>query len=318
MEKMSNETALDHLDAMLNKTAAYKTAADSMLAVDDKDQVTKTVAGEGAAVTVEAEKVKQGPDKDKDPTQSVENNPAERGMLEAPNDGIANVATVAANTDANAGTGSEIPTQDVESVDNMESITKKSKELTMGNASRVIAAAKQHLNKTASEDGLEKLSAAEFEILEKLSAEDIHAIMIWKEAAANQLRDHLIGQTLGQFKRASDEAALMKEAGIGQEEAAAAIDAAVAEDPSIALEGMEGSELPLENELDQLTEEDIQTLEAIVQELDEQNIDPEELIAAAAAEGVGEEVPEEQEEQEEGLENLAAERLNILGSLFRK
>ena len=294
MQKLSNDSALGHMDALMNKVSVAKTAS-SLEEVGDTGGVAGCPAG--------TYKIPLAKDSDAcDKKEEV--NPAEGTFASEKHQDLKDstdaeeVEDMAENTD---GDPAEVPTDF-----NVSSIDKKSGEKRMKEQERVNRQGQAILAK------LPNNGVNEFE---KLSAEDQEAAILFKEAADEHYMDYVSSYAAGMQKKAEDVEALMEAQGLPAEEAEAVLDDVATDDPSLVIpeeeeemeEGMEGMEGMEEGDMEMLSE--------LANELEAAGVTPEEVAQAVA------EIEEEEGGMEEGMEEevekLAYERNDAIKEAIR-
>ncbi len=268
MDKMSNEQALAYVDALLDSSdvAMDKQALESAIpgvagapAGTKKVDVTKNenprTATEGQLAEGSFAKEKHQDVKDSSGGSQVEG-----GVSNRDGDVASNVLT---EGDFNATT--------------VDKITKISQEINMSKTQELGNRIMSKLQKNA---GLNK--SAEEEMFEKLSAEDQHNVLMFKEAADAHYQDYITAFGAGFAKKAEQIEDIVESTGASPEEAEAALDEIAAEDPEMIMPEEEGGELG---------GDELAALDQLADELAEAGVTPEELESIkeeiAAEEGAG-------------------------------
>jgi len=337
MEKISNETALSHVNDLLSKVAIEKTAIEFAAdrnevpgqpiettepAVEKKDSNptnhTEGGAQEGAFLAEKSQDVKDssGGLQIEDPGAELK----EGDMLDGKADtgdigvtGISNIETIS------------------KKVDNSTINNKKAGETDMKRIDALGSKILEKLNKKASE--------REDTGFEKLSAEQQEEVLLFKEAAQKSYLEYMDSFVAGFSKKAEDMAAIQEATGASPEEAEAVLNEIAAEDPSLLLpeEGMSEEGIPAEGmpaesgeldpetmaALEDMSEEEVAQLIEVAEEMEANGVTPEEL-EAAMAEGGGEEEegapiadPGVTEEVPKMASEVSDNQLNLISTLIK-
>lgn len=294
LQKMSNEKALNHLDVLMGKVSMAKASADLEDAAEN-GVIPGTPAGtEEIPVTKDTEPCNK--DEEKNPAEGEFS--AEKHQDLKDSTGGDEVEDTEANKDGKA--------DPVATDFNADSIDKESGEKSMNEKNRVLALGakiNEKLEKKASE-----APKGGFD-LEKLSAEEQEAVLLFKQAADAHYIDYVESFAKGMQKKAEDVEAIMEAKGIPEEEAVATLDEIAAEDPSLVIPEEAGAEeVGVEGEL---SPEDEAMLVELASELEAAGVTPEEL--AAAVEGV-----DAEDAAAVDVEKVASGRHEQLKAIVRK